>query len=512
MLSSFPKSDWDTNVWPTIININTELVSPVPMDELTTLYDAACSIEDQKRSDAILADTPDEAKIVTAFKNSGTKGTYELAQYIINKFNIITIGEAEREMYVYQDGIYRRAENEVILPEIQRVLKNIVTRSAKSETHHKIADATAKPRSVFESAPLNLIPLRNGVYDFANKTLLKHSPGYKFTFQFPIIYDPKATCPVSSKFMDDILTPEQRETMEEWLGYYFYRVYAFKKAMIIVGEGDTGKTTLLEMINHLLGQENISGVSLHKISGDKFAGAQMYGKHANIVDELEAKDVVSTGNFKVATGGGSISGEYKFGNQFSFQNFAKLTFACNQIPDVKETDDKAYFNRWMVIRLEKTIEKKIYNFVAQLRTEEERSGLFNIAMVGLDRLLKQGRFTFNKDAVDTKLEMMRGGSSIAQFASDGVYQKLGNEITKEDMYKSYSNFCTENNLSTETMEMFGRKFMSYVAYVSDKNMTVNGKRARGWVNVAIHHVGKSEDMAINKAEDAFDKLDEAVDN
>ena len=83
------------------------------------------------------------------------------------------------------------------------------------------------------------------------------------------------------------------------------------------------------------------------------------------------------------------------------------------MPDVTDMDDVAYFNRWMVIRFEKTIEKKIPNFIDTLRTEEERSGLFNWAMEGLRRLLENGTFTYASSAMDTKKEMMRSGSSIS---------------------------------------------------------------------------------------------------
>jgi phage/plasmid-associated DNA primase len=156
-------------------------------------------------------------------------------------------------------------------------------------------------------------------------------------------------------------------------------------------------------------------------------------------------------------------------------------------------DDQAYFNRWMVVRFERTIEKKIPNFIKTLCTEEERSGLFNIAMKGLSRLLEQGAFSYSKSAVDTKLEMLRSGSSIAQFVSERIVQETGVEISKEAMYKAYSNFCTEGELQTETMDAFGKKFALYVSYVNDgfisdhDDLDQKGrpKRSRGWRNAAI---------------------------
>lgn len=423
------------------------------------------------------------------FVKNKTKGTFYIAKYLTQKYNIITVGEKEREMSVYRDGVYRRAENEVVYPEMQRILQEQITKNAKNETFHKIADMTHHPREIFESAELKYIPLSNGVYDFEAKELLPHDSKYRFTYQFPIKYVPGATCPASIAFLEQILNPDQLKVVQEWMGYYFYRLYSHKKAIIFVGEGDTGKTTLLETIIHLIGKENISSVSLHKMTSDKFAAAHLYKKHGNIVDELSAKDISDTGNFKIATGGGSMSGEYKFGNQFSFNNFSKLTFACNRIPDVADFDDEAYFNRWMVIRFERTIEKKIPNFIATLTTEEERSGLFLFAMEGLERLLKQGQFSYYQNAMETKMEMMRSGSSIAIFAAERVEQMAGNEMSKAEMYDAYTAFCNEQGMATETMDMFGKKFLFYVTYASDgliyDTESARGKRVRGWRNVRV---------------------------
>lgn len=428
-----------------------------------------------------------EAMILKQFLKNKTKGTFWIAEYLTQKYNIITVGEKEREMYVYRGGVYKRAENEVVYPEIQRILGEHITKNAKTETFHKIADMTSHPRSVFDSAELEFIPLANGVYNMKTKELLPHDSQYRFTYQFPIQYRPDADCPKTKAFMNQVLTPDQYKVVQEWLGYYFYRLYSFKKAIIFVGEGDTGKTTLLETILHLLGKQNVSSVSLHKMTSDKFAAAHLYEKHGNIVDELSAKDISDTGNFKIATGGGSISGEYKFGNQFSFQNFSKFTFACNRIPDVTDFDDEAYFSRWMVIRFENPITQKIPNFIATLTTEEERSGLFNFAMEGLGRLLDQGGFSYGKSAVDTKIEMMKSGSSIAIFTTEMIEQEVGHEKSKADMYDAYANFCAERGLAAETMDMFGKKFLFYVSYATEgliyDSENPKGKRVRGWRNV-----------------------------
>lgn len=436
-----------------------------------------------------------EQSLKSAYMVEKTRSTYALAEYLTKIHAIVTVGEKESEYYVYRNGMYAPAENEVIYPEVQRILQEQTTKQAKSETLHKIADMTRKPRSIFESASINLIPLRNGVYDMETKQLLPHSSNYYFTYQFPITYNEHATCEKTSAFLDQILTENQRATVEEWIGYYFYRLYSFKKAIIFVGEGDTGKTTLLEVITNLLGRDNISSISLQKLAGDKFSAANLYNRHGNIVDELSDKDITDTGHFKIATGNGSLTGEYKFGNQFSFVNYSKLTFACNRIPDASKNDDDAYYRRWLVTRFQKTITKKIPNFIATLTTEEERSGLFNLAIQALSRLLNQGEFSNTQDVEEIKLEMMRSGSSIAKFASDVLEEETGHELSKEALYEAYTQYCKDDDLSAETMKMFGTRLPQYIKFISDGRITdIRGKQQRGWRNARLKGTDNTEDF------------------
>ena len=441
-----------------------------------------------------------EIEIVKVYIKNKTEGTFMLAKYIVEKYNIITVGEHEPEIFVYQEGYYKPAKISVIFPEVQRILQYHVNKNAKNEVFHKIADMTHHDREIFIQTDLKFIPLKNGVYNYETDELLPHSPDYRFTHIFPIVFDPKAVCPKTEAFFGQILSPEQRQTMEEWLGFYFIRNYMYKKAMILVGDGDTGKTTLLEVITHFIGTQNISSVSLQKMSGDRFSAAQLYGKHGNIVDELSARDISDTGAFKIATGGGNITGEYKFGNQFAFINYSKFTFACNQIPDVSsDANDNAYFNRWIVMRFENIIEKKIPNFIKTLATEEERSGLFNLAMKGLERLLEQGHFTYNFSASETKIEMLRSGSSLAMFASEMIEQDDNAEMTKEVLYEHYANFCKDRMISTMTKIMVGKKLTDYVPYVSDGLISIldskgRATQTRGWRNLKIKGEKKPENI------------------
>ena len=159
----------------------------------------------------------------------------------------------------------------------------------------------------------------------------------------------------------------------------------------------------------------------------------------------------------------------------------------------------------MVVRFENRIKEIIPNFIATVATEEERSGLFNLAMKGLARLLDQKRFSYFNNAEDTKAEMMRSGSSIAMFATDMLQREDGNEIDKEEMYEAYVDYCKRNKLSTQTKEMLGRRLGDYTNYLSDGQSNTGIKAKRVWRNGKLRLTDEKK-KEVDEATKNFDEI------
>src|SRR3990167_2287490 len=141
--------------------------------------------------------------------------------------------------------------------------------------------------------------------------MLAHSPSYNFTSKLPVVFNPENDCPLIKKFFEETLQDGDISIVQEWIGFLLYRKYFLKKALIIVGPKDTGKTTFLNLIEAFIGKDNISGVSLQKLAGDRFSTASLYRKYANIYDDMSAKDITDNALFKMATGSSSMTGENK---------------------------------------------------------------------------------------------------------------------------------------------------------------------------------------------------------
>ena len=422
-------------------------------------------------------------------KEDRPKISYQITQWLVDKYHIKTIGKKRegREVYVYKNGIYVTGEN-ILRNKIQIILEEFATTYYKKEIIDKIMDVTLTDREIF-NPDSNLINLNNGVLDVRTGELSPHTPNQLFLSKIPVTFDPNADCKKIKKFLSEILQESDISVLQELIGYTLYRKYHIKKGFIFVGGGNTGKTTILELLNRFIGMENVSGISLQKLSSDKFAIAPLYNKHINIYDDLSAKDIIDTGAFKIATGGGHITGEFKYGHQFRFLNFAKFIFACNKIPNVKDTNDDAYFSRWIVIEFKNVIkeiemDKKL---IDKLTTSEELSGLLNFAFEGLQRLLKYERFSYNKNPDEIKIEMLGSGSVIAKFAFDCLEDSTDSWISKQDMYNAYISYARNKKEPVETIVKFGKRLPKYAEYIVDSKGTdpKTRKQIEGWRNVTL---------------------------
>ena len=406
--------------------------------------------------------------------------------YLLNKFTFKTIyGTKSDKIFLYENGIYKPKGEEVIKTFTEEKLNKHCNNHLIQEVIGKIKRKTSIEKEDFENTPINLIPLENGVYNIKTQKLEEHNKNNFFKLIIPVKYDFKIKCPIFLQFLEDTLYPDDINLIQEWFGFCLYRKYLLKKGMIWFGETDTGKTTLLNILEGLIGIENLAGLSLQEISGENnFDLASMKDKSLNSFDDLSSRDLNDGGGFKIATGGGTITGEYKFGDKFKFVNYAKLLFACNKIPSPKDIDDSAYFSRWLPIAFDNQVEDKNKNpLFAEECLKKEKSGIFNWAIIGLKRLLENRRFSFNKTHEEVKLIMCRSGNPISAFVQDKCYEQEGLWISKEDLYNKYCEYMKKNKLPAMTKRNFGSNIKRHCYFILDGKSSSGDER--GWRNVRV---------------------------
>jgi putative DNA primase/helicase len=409
-----------------------------------------------------------------------------LADNIMLEHRFVTSGEKIHEVYYYKDGVYVLGGSNFISELSEKATKGKIRNHGVNEVVGVIKRRTFKKREDIQQ-DIELICVSNGILNIKTRTLEPHTPDKIFFQKIPHNYNPKADCEKFKKYLKDVLGKEEYILIQEKLGFCLKRKYFIKKAFIFVGGHDTSKTTLINVIVHFVGKENTSGVSLHKIAGDKFAVARLENKYLNYYDDLSNKDLSDVGAFKIVVGGGYTPAEKKFGESFEFQNYAKLLFATNKIVGVQDLDDDAYYNRWVVIRFWKEILKKIPNFWEQLTTEEEMEGILNFALDGLDRLEEQKDFSYDKSAREIKSIMQRDSDPVAAFTQDCLVHENDSWISKEDMYNLYSGYVNYYGGARETKTKFTQKLTKLCKYIHEGRRDCESQASvHGWLNVKLN--------------------------
>jgi len=378
-----------------------------------------------------------------------------LADCITRKYIFKTTNDTE-EIFVYQDGVYKPNGETIIKEEASKLLGEDDKKHYANEVLHRIQATTYVDRN---SLDINLVNVKNGIFDLEKKELLNHDSNLFTTTQLPIMFDKNADCPEIKKFLSEVLHPNDIAKIQEFIGYCVYRDYIFHKAFLLIGDGSNGKSTFMDMLSVFLGRDNISGIALQDLDINRFSLSKLYGKLANIYDDLPNKSLKNTGRFKMVTGNSILDAEQKFRDWIRFKNHAKMIFSCNAVPETSDDDSDAFFRRWELITFPNKFEGEECdpNKLKKITTEEELNGLFNFALEGLGRLIKNGGFSHSKNTDDIREQYNRLSSPTKAFFSAKVKFDYDGSIEKQKLYQAFIDYCHENNLPTITDGTFGKK-------------------------------------------------------
>jgi putative DNA primase/helicase len=252
------------------------------------------------------------------------------------------------------------------------------------------------------------------------------------------------------------------------------------------GGGANGKSTLVNMLTTYIGEDNTSNIALQDLIHKRFARGQLYNKHLNIYSDLSSQAVEDTGIFKMITGSDMIYADRKFKDGFNFRSFAKQVYSCNKIP-ISRDDTDAYFRRWILLSFPNRFEGKDANpnILEELTTDQEISGLFNWALIGLERLRENRSFSYNKSTEVIRNEYERKSNPVVAFIKDCLEENFQSVETKEDIYNRYKEYCEKEHLPVKANNAFARELKQNISYLDEQQFGDGRQKKRAWIGVRI---------------------------
>ncbi len=412
----------------------------------------------QDVTDYLKNHTPDDLRtLIDDTLNSGTPGRLNaprIAQDLNKRTEFLCTGS---RLYRYDGGVFRKDGDRYIRQTLQRDLKDKYRKAFADEVvaYLEVANLLEFEELVF---PVDLINLKNGVFDWQTGRLLEHSPGHNFLAQIPVNYDEAARCPNINAFLETTLNRCDIAVFDELLGYLLISDTRFQKAFMFVGGGANGKGTAINLLEQFIGVENVSKIPLQELDEHKFKRAELFGRLANVFADLDRRALKGTSYFKTIVAGDAIDAERKFKNAFFFRPYAKLIFSTNEIPHSPDNTD-AFYRRWCIIPFENKFEGKNEDvgILQKLTTPDELSGLLNRALQGLLRLVDNNGFTETESTASAKDEYRKGSDSAWAFLSENIVQDADAWVKKTDLYGKYKNWCDGSGLRPLSPTKLNRK-------------------------------------------------------
>ncbi len=396
-------------------------------------------------------------------------------------------------LYVFDwdEGIYVEA-TEQVRAKVAKWLGDEANKHRTEEVIYNLKSKTCSPK--IPSLPIRNVLVKNGLLDIESCRLNQPTPEFFNTIKLPIKYDAEADCPRFKKFLAEVLDVNDIPVMQEWFGYCLQRDYRHQKAMMLIGDGENGKSVLINVLKTFLDPKNVSNVNLQDLSTDRFALASLHNKLANLYPDIPAKALTETGSFKALTGGDQIEAQHKFGRRFGFTNHAKLMFSTNTLPQTRDQTN-AFYRRWLLITFKNTFPigdpRRDPHLLQKLTTEEELSGILNWAIEGLRRLNNNGQFSYGRNTDDIQEQYIRLSNPVQAYVQDRLDPDAESQIVKDDLFNDYIQYCKLKKLPATAKNIFAKELARYIP-VSSTRINIAGKRTNAWIGIKIKEVDESE--------------------
>jgi putative DNA primase/helicase len=277
--------------------------------------------------------------------------------------------------------------------------------------------------------------------------------------------------------------------IQEFVGYCLHHWdLPLKKALIIFGPTDAGKSVFLDVVRALFGGDEspaTSSTSIQYLANERWGPARLMNTAVNIRNDLSNETIQNTGKVKELIGGDALDAERKRKPVFQFAPTAKHIFAANRAPD-RSVDDEAFWNRWLTVIFPESIPRDQQDPQLTADLEAELPGILNWAVEGHRRLMDNGRFTNEPRAYQNREKWERYGNSIEQWLdryteqeADAKTPKWTTDAGTLGAYDSYKAFAQRNGLEVETDQNFTSKLKQREG-ISKRKLTIDGSREQAY--------------------------------
>jgi len=410
-------------------------------------------------------------------------------RFLFDKFseymrNTLHIKRINGQLCFYRDGIYTTGKL-LIGHEMLKLIPNL-TRTQREEVLDHLEHSIPENNAVVSH---NLIAFRNGLYNIKTGKLLEFSPEHIILNRINWDYNPNAYSELLDLTLNKIACDDKeiRALMEEIAGYCFYPRNELGKMFFLTGDTANGKSTYLHVLKKMLGEKNYSTLDPKEFNRT-FLDAELFGKLANIGDDVSDEFMRDTHRLKKFVTGEEVTSQKKNKDPFQYGNYAKLIFSANSIPRMgKGKDSAAIKRRIMPIPFNATFSRDDPDYRPFIRHElceqQHMEYFILLAIEGLKRVLANKKFTESLQVERQLDEYEELNNPIIAFFRSVELHEIENH-TVDEVYRLYVRYCYDSGFHELNKIEFSKQVNRYYDFQTVIKK-IQGKTHRVYVRKAL---------------------------
>lgn len=391
---------------------------------------------------------------------------------------IATRREEELLMYDPNLGIY----TDVAEQEVGRILEEKLEEHYNYTLKGQVVDRL-KQRNWFDDDEIgggeNEICVANGILDCKTLDFEEHSPDRVFTRRVPNAWPEEgADNPAVDSFLDEVFDGDEdkKRQVYQLMGHALHPSQPKPVLAFLYGDGQNGKSLVLELIEELIGHENTASTKLHELANDAHALAQQAGKLYNYHDDLSSDRLRNTGVVKSLTGGARAEANPKGEERFRFEAEATQIFACNEPPKIE--DGTHALNRRLVhIRMPVTFtpedqpgpdQEDEQAIKDRLFTDDELAATMRRALEAYQDVHETMEWHSRGDVEENREHWERASHPIETFIEECVETTLSerDHVRKSRLFDLYEAWADEYDMPAKTRSVLGREMREELAFTN----------------------------------------------
>lgn len=305
-----------------------------------------------------------------------------------------------------------------------------------------------------ELAPDHLLRCKNGVVNLLTGKFETTVTG-EFLYCNDFDYIPEATLEMATEFAKFCETSLDRDGVKRRLllqimGYCISELQIAKAGFFLIGESNSGKSIILELVQAIVGDDYVTNIPFDKL-GNRFNKSRLVLSRVNICTELAGGKMKDVEFFKLVTAHERITADNKGEAPFEFRVRTKLLTAGNVMPEIPEiTGAEALLYRMVILRFNSSIPPEKQDKMLLEKLLKEKDIIFSLAVKELVMLEKNGfSFAEPEDSMAFKAVIKDSVNSVEKFVEEMCILSPDGKVHLRDLWGEYLKYCDENGLEVK---------------------------------------------------------------